>query len=711
MESSSSRVVRFGVFEFDRDARELRKRGVKVRIQDQPFRVLEALLERPGSIVTREQLKERLWAEDEFVEFDKSLNTAIQKIRQALDDSATSPRFLETLPRVGYRFVAAVEQPVRTTTSSRLTVRAFAVALAAFAFCAVALLAWFKQDPESTPEPFTLQPKPLTAYSGAERSPSLSPDGTQVAFEWNGPNKDNFDIYVQVIGAAEPHRVTDDPAPDYIPEWSPDGRHIAFLRDVGDDLALFVVSPHGDGERRLLDVHHRFEREQLGWTPDSREIVYRGPSPEGYVIHAVAVDTGKRRQLTSPGLDADSGRYLGDAHPTFSPDGRRLAFVRRREVRVDEIWIKPATGGAETPLTARSTNISKMYWTADSRELLYSSLGRVFRTSVDNGAPERIRGFGGEVRRISVARSAPRIAWSQAETDQDIWKLELDDQGRPAGTPVRVASTTRTESDPEISPDGKRLAFMSNRSGSLELWLTEVDGANPIQLTRIGSGAGAVGSPRWSPESDRIVFDAHAGDPSGQDIWVVDASGAPPRDLTNTPGIYEGRPAFSSDGRWIYYRVNQDQRRTDPSPGAGSSSVWRIPSGGGDAVVALDEPAIDFAQSLDGNYLYFSTPERELRRILITGGASEVVARGSRNFNRRWSVSQKGVYWLNEHESNLVTLELIDPKSGISKVITELNQDDPTAPVGFLSITSDSRSLVFTRTNRADDDLYYSELE
>ena len=102
-------TIRFGVFEVDLAARELRKRGVRVKLQDQPFRVLEALLEKPGEIITREELKERLWAQDEFVEFDKSLNTAVQKIRDALDDSAKSPRFLETVPKVGYRFVASVD--------------------------------------------------------------------------------------------------------------------------------------------------------------------------------------------------------------------------------------------------------------------------------------------------------------------------------------------------------------------------------------------------------------------------------------------------------------------------------------------------------------------------------------------------------------------------------------------------------------------------
>ena len=102
-------MARFGVFEIDLAARELRKRGVRIKLQDQPFRVLEALIERPGEIVTREELKNRLWAEDEFVEFDKSLNTSIQKIRQALGDSAESPRFLETVPRVGYKFIGPVD--------------------------------------------------------------------------------------------------------------------------------------------------------------------------------------------------------------------------------------------------------------------------------------------------------------------------------------------------------------------------------------------------------------------------------------------------------------------------------------------------------------------------------------------------------------------------------------------------------------------------
>ena len=105
----SSRLISFGVFEVDLAAGELRKGGVKIKLQDQPFRVLAALLARPGEVVTREELREKLWRDGTFVDFDRGVNTAINKIREALGDSADTPRFAETLPRRGYRFVGPVE--------------------------------------------------------------------------------------------------------------------------------------------------------------------------------------------------------------------------------------------------------------------------------------------------------------------------------------------------------------------------------------------------------------------------------------------------------------------------------------------------------------------------------------------------------------------------------------------------------------------------
>jgi cholera toxin transcriptional activator len=107
---SSHRIARFGVFELDLSAGELRKNGAKLRLQEQPFQLLAALLEHPGTVVTREELRQRLWPSDTFVDFDHSLNTAVNKIREVLGDSASSPRYIETLARRGYRFLAPVQQ-------------------------------------------------------------------------------------------------------------------------------------------------------------------------------------------------------------------------------------------------------------------------------------------------------------------------------------------------------------------------------------------------------------------------------------------------------------------------------------------------------------------------------------------------------------------------------------------------------------------------
>src|SRR5579859_4491091 len=107
--ATNPRIVQFGLFELDLDARELRKSGIRVKLQEQPFQILAMLLERPGSVVTREELQKKLWTGDTFVDFDLSLNSAVKKLRQALSDDSENPRFVETLYRRGYRFIGSVE--------------------------------------------------------------------------------------------------------------------------------------------------------------------------------------------------------------------------------------------------------------------------------------------------------------------------------------------------------------------------------------------------------------------------------------------------------------------------------------------------------------------------------------------------------------------------------------------------------------------------
>ncbi len=268
-------VRRFGVFELDLAARELRKRGVWVRLQDQPFLVLEALVEKPGEVVTREELKERLWAEDEFVEFDKSLNTAVQKIRQALGDSAASPRFLETIPRTGYRFIAPVERPLAEPPEASRS-RRLNPALVALTVVVMAAVYWVLSTRSAPPE-LPRDVSRLTESAGLAFQPAISSDGSLLAYAAN--ENGNLDIWIKRIPEGSPVQVTHHPADDSAPAFSPNADSIVF-RSERDGGEIYAAPAFGGAEPRLIAALGRWPR----YSPDGSRIAYWVGAPHAAVL-------------------------------------------------------------------------------------------------------------------------------------------------------------------------------------------------------------------------------------------------------------------------------------------------------------------------------------------------------------------------------------------------------------------------------------------
>ena len=708
--ASSPQTVRFGVYEVDLRAGELRRKGRKLKLQEQPFQVLALLLERQGEVVTREALREKLWPADTFVEFDHSLNTAISKIREALGDLADNPRFVETLPRRGYRFIAPVEEsgqasepeatmPVPPLPWWRTTRRPFwSAVLLAVVIGGAAWFQFFRAPSKSALPPMRVVP--LTTLPGSEFDPALSPDGNQVAFSWDGETGDNVDIYVKLIGAETTLRLTDDPAFDCCPAWSPDGRSIAFTRISETKGEIFIVPALGGPERKLQTTSganplglFRF----VSWSPDGRFLAFadQGPDEEPFAISLVSVESLERRKLSAP-----PAKYYGDSFPAFSPDGKTLAFVRAAGAALSDIYLLPVAGGEPRRLTFGNPWINGLDWTPDGSEIVYSSSllasgNSLWRISASGGAPERLALGGENASNPSISGQGHRLAYQQGVFDSNIWRIDV--QGSTSGnrSPAKLIASTRFESGPQFSPDGKKIAFCSGRSGNDEIWICDSDGSNCLQLTSFEGPHTCT--PRWSPDGQRIAFDSR---PEGHsDIYVIDLEYRVPRRLT-TDTANDVVPSWSNDGRWIYFASNRTGRR----------QVWKAPTEGGPAVQVTQNGGFAAFESPDGQFVYYAKfTEPGIWRVPVEGGEETLVLDllqpGLWGY---WAVVEEGIYFLNVKAKPRPAIEFY---RFATRQVTRVTvpEKDPQYGSPGLALSPDGSWILYMQIDRVESDIMLVE--
>lgn len=444
----------------------------------------------------------------------------------------------------------------------------------------------------SAPPPAPGQPVPLTSYEGDQNSPDFSPDGSQVVFAWNGENRGKYHIFVKPVGSPNYLQLTKGHAEEIYPKWSPDGQWIAFQRRDDSGEHTFLMSPIGGNERNLRDGSCL----GLSWSSDSKSLACGGES--GLLL--LSVENGKTRQLTSP------AKGDLDAFPAFSPDGRNLLFMEGRVIggAWDLYLLKLNRDLLPQALPRRITNEhafaigaigaivgNSVAWTADGREAIWSiSKTQVYGTALFripvfvNGSVQQLAYIGRNVYSPAIARHRDRLAYVRWLFDVDIWRADGHTTER------HPVSSTEIDQNPQFSPDGKRIAFESNRSGPEEVWVANSDGTDPVQLTNFGRHSG---TPRWSPDGRWIAFDAYGADGRWQ-VWVVDSNGGTPRQLTKGPGG-SITPSFSHDGKWIYF-VND---RT------GRYEVFRAPFGGGAALQITHSGARAPQELTDGKTVYY----------------------------------------------------------------------------------------------------------
>jgi eukaryotic-like serine/threonine-protein kinase len=393
---------------------------------------------------------------------------------------------------------------------------------AAAAAAAVLLAAALVWQLRQVSPPSDLTPVALTTYSGIETQPSFSPDGSKVAFVWNGDREDNRDIYVKQIGSAGPPlRLTADPAADLCPAWSPDDRWIAFMRWQQDGLAIMLIPPLGGPERTLTKIRGFQEQgwsdsDTLSWTPDGKWLGFaERDAGEQMSIWAMSVDSGERRRLTTFQTTgrAGEGRALGDMLPAFSPDGLHLAIARQERNLVFGLYVQTLTrdlrpAGEPVSVTGhRYANVSGLTWTADGHELVYAAgsgyASSLWRVPVSGAqTPRRLAYALSAATSPAVARTPPRLVYAWTIRNTRFWRLDTRTGERKA-----LFGSTGFSAFPQYSPDGRKIAFTSERSGNREVWTCDGDGTNCQQLTFFDGPM--CGTPRWSPDGRWLALDSY----------------------------------------------------------------------------------------------------------------------------------------------------------------------------------------------------------
>jgi serine/threonine protein kinase len=599
----------------------------------------------------------------------RDLRVALLELKEESDSGALTPL-----------------QPQKRAATKRWGLVAAAAAAVVLLIGGVAL--WRTNRPAVKPDQ-EVTVVPLTAHPGDERDPTFSPDGNQVAFAW-GPEGGAPAIYVKLVGPGEPIRLTHTTDDERMPQWSPDGKWVAFPRS-GPKRSQVVVIPALGGPEKILAQDRGSA--YTSWSADGQWVAY---CKENDSLYLSPLNGGETKFVLGP-LQGKFPVFAG----ILSPDSRKVAVVygigQNMPLYVVSLSADYKPEGEPKPLTPADWDVVSPVWTADGKEILFiRSTGEanagsdtaMYRVAVESGTAKRVNFAGDNPWFLGVARRGNRMAFTRLHRDINIYRVELEADGALRKAGEAIASSSRRDDAAQYSPDGSRVAFASNRTGSMEIWTAQADGQNPVQLTT-SPDAKSTGGPQWSPDGNKIAYVSRSKTGPTTTIFVIAASGGAPQALTTGPAT-DTWPTWSRDGRWVYFASDRD--------GSGSMwNVWKVGSSGG-PVTQVTRGGDDFAlESPDRKWLYLSASEDTIRRMPVEGG-EEVEYAHDYAGNNSFFVTAKGVYYLSRAAGRGgAIVRFIGHEGGEPKTLGSI----PRAPSVGLGLSPDSRWLLYSQYDQS----------
>ena len=659
-------IFRFGEFEVREGEFCLIRGEETIPVEPKAFRVLLYLLRNPHRLVTKDELLDAVWQETSVSE--NSLTRAVALLRRLLGDDTREPRYIATVPTVGYRFVAPVNvsdsgdpgppEPKpelqrkfsfarRHTTLLLLSSGGAAVLLLVLLVIVMRHHADRHSSAAAAPFP-TGHSYELLSVHGLMSVPMLSPDAKEMAFIWNSGNSSS-DLYVQLIRGdrADEHPLRlahTDPGFLCCQSWSPDGREIAYGRCDDTGGAVYTVSALGGPSRRIADAACTYSAAGWPlWEADGKSLIIIDTCAPGTAptLMRFMLATGKKHCMGKPeaGISGDTGTVM-------SPDRKTIAFIHLFRSGAGDIYTLTLANGEIRRVTNEGKAIWSLMWTPDSQHIVFRSsrggLSAVWRVPAHGGPIEKetmfpaVGSISTDGRRM-VYRSSPAATYFiPSPTTAKIVRVDLSAQGGKLLSTQDVITLGAFSEGPQLSPDESQIVFESESANSFgfggEIWKSLADGNDTIQLTSLGSHSG---TPRWSADGQSIAFDTRPGVHS--QIYAMDADGRNQRKLIgdNSDNV---TPSWSHDGKFLYYASDR----------TGSYQIWKRDLSTGNERQLTQRGGLGPLESYDGKTLYYCILDRGGLWAVSTTGEDErrLLDAPHAGYWGYFAVTESGVYLL-----------------------------------------------------------------
>ena len=708
--------------------------GEPSRLTVKALHVLLALGAQAGKVVSREALLEWVWPDT--LPTDDVLTQAIGQLRKAFGDDREAPRYLETISKGGYRLVAPLQwldtvdvQAVQETAPQPITLAAaetaaskavhprtgstwlrLGVALMGLALVAAGI--WYAshrqtiaptrgtavlatQSRTSMALPFVT----ITSRPGRETSPSMSPDGSMVAYV-QVDEKGFSTIMLQATVHVPARALTATPAnhSDVLPVWSPDGRTLAFARfDSASRCQIMLIAASGGNERKIADCFAG-TASTYDWTPDGSGLLMgleaKLPNERSSPLRLLDIASGQWTPLQYAIADGDI-----DIDPRYSPDGKWIVF--RRSISLSDLWRMPAAGGAPQRLTQVKSDIRGWDWLPDGSGIIFSYIGNevgMFLLDIASGSITHL-GMSEHGMLPDIARNAPALAFTVDQSTSGLFRFTLPENPQGKASKQRIFPSSRSDMLPAVSPDGRTLAFISERGSRLELWVGQLDKPESIRPIP-GLMPIARHLPVWSQDGSRLLV--VGSQPGQQSLYEVEVESGRVH-LLPVPAPSPIYAAYTADPKRLLVGSDGGNGRLRAVLYDRSQTPWR------ELATLQDVALVQYDARLDRFHftrvtkpgIWTASPGLQTVQVL-----DPYRPRLAREY-KRWTVGPDGVYFLEWAEQCATGwIRMGAPEFQPATCLDKQAEGWPLAP----SQTRDGRSIFVTMDVSNNADIGFADL-